>query len=117
MKLVFRDAEPRNKGRDLPILFYYNMVVALSRLAETESEVEGIETGLGVKIASNSRPCNRFEIIWSVYCFVAKALWHLNKYIKKKVGARGSIVVWGTMLQAGKSRVRFPMSLDFFQFT
>jgi hypothetical protein len=30
-------------------------------------------------------------------------------------GPRGSIVGWGTMLQAGKSRVRFPMrSLDFF---
>jgi hypothetical protein len=30
-----------------------------------------------------------------------------------KLGARGSVVCWGTMLQAGKSRVRFPMSLDF----
>jgi hypothetical protein len=30
------------------------------------------------------------------------------------VGARGSVVVWGTMLQAGRSRVRFPMrSLDY----
>jgi hypothetical protein len=29
-------------------------------------------------------------------------------------GARGSVVGWGTMLQAGRSRVRFPMrSLDF----
>jgi hypothetical protein len=28
--------------------------------------------------------------------------------------ARGSVVGWGTMLQVGKSRVRFPMrSLDF----
>jgi hypothetical protein len=33
----------------------------------------------------------------------------------KFVGARGSVVGWGTMLQAGRSRVRFPMrSLDFF---
>lgn len=55
MKLVFRDAEPRNKGRDLQILFYYNMVVALSRLAETESEAESIETGLGLKIATVSK--------------------------------------------------------------
>jgi hypothetical protein len=32
-------------------------------------------------------------------------------------GARGNIVGWGTMLQAGRSRVRFPMrSLNFFQF-
>jgi hypothetical protein len=29
------------------------------------------------------------------------------------VGARGSVVGWGTTLQAGRSRVRFPMSLDF----
>jgi hypothetical protein len=28
-------------------------------------------------------------------------------------GARGSVVGWGTMLQAGRSRVWFPMSLDF----
>jgi hypothetical protein len=31
------------------------------------------------------------------------------------MGARGSLVGWGTVLQAGRSRVRFPMmSLDFF---
>jgi hypothetical protein len=30
------------------------------------------------------------------------------------MGARGSVVGWGTMLHAGKSRVRIPMrSLDF----
>jgi hypothetical protein len=28
-------------------------------------------------------------------------------------GARGSVVGWGTMLRAGRSRVRIPMSLDF----
>jgi hypothetical protein len=27
-----------------------------------------------------------------------------------------SVVGWGTMLQAGRSRVRFPMSLDFSSF-
>jgi hypothetical protein len=32
-----------------------------------------------------------------------------------KLGARGSVVGWGTMLQAGRSRVWFPMrSLNFF---
>jgi hypothetical protein len=37
-----------------------------------------------------------------------------NSTILWREGARGSIVVWGTMLQAGRSRVRFPMrSLDF----
>jgi hypothetical protein len=29
-------------------------------------------------------------------------------------GARSSVVGWGTMLQARRSQVRFPMSLDFF---
>jgi hypothetical protein len=33
-------------------------------------------------------------------------------------GARSGVVGWGTMLQAGRLRVRIPMrSLDFFQFT
>jgi hypothetical protein len=36
-KLAFRDAYPRSNGRDLPILFYCNMALALSRLDETES--------------------------------------------------------------------------------
>jgi hypothetical protein len=32
----------------------------------------------------------------------------------QKSGARGSVVGWGTMLQDGRSRIRFPMrSLDF----
>jgi hypothetical protein len=36
-------------------------------------------------------------------------------YIVHRVfGTRGIVVGWGTMLQAGRSRVRFPMrSLDF----
>jgi hypothetical protein len=29
-----------------------------------------------------------------------------------KVGARSIVVGWGTMIQAGRSRARFPMSLD-----
>jgi hypothetical protein len=29
-------------------------------------------------------------------------------------GARGSVVAWGTTIQAGRSRVRFPMSLLYF---
>jgi hypothetical protein len=41
-----------------------------------------------------------------------------NKRNTESLGARGSIVGLGTMLQAGRSRVRGPMrSLDFFQFT
>jgi hypothetical protein len=35
--------------------------------------------------------------------------------MKSIMGARGSVVDWGTMLQAGRPRVRFPVrSLDFF---
>jgi hypothetical protein len=36
----------------------------------------------------------------------------------RNLGAPGSVVGWGTMLQVARSRVRFPMrSLDFFKFT
>lgn len=85
MKLVFRDAEPRNKGRDLQILCYYNVVVALSRLAETDCEAESIETGLGLKTTSNSRPCNRYEIILLGVSAVLsrRHSWHLCTHIKK----------------------------------
>jgi hypothetical protein len=42
-----------------------------------------------------------------------KAVIYLN-YLNVNKGPRGSVVGWGTMLQAGRSRVRFPMkSLDF----
>jgi hypothetical protein len=33
------------------------------------------------------------------------------------IGARGSVVGWGTMLQAGRPPVRIPDEVDFFQFT
>jgi hypothetical protein len=40
------------------------------------------------------------------------------KPVCTSIGARLSVVGWGTMLQAGRSRDRVPMrSLDFFQFT
>jgi hypothetical protein len=45
------------------------------------------------------------------------SLEHLSKinYSLIIVGASGSVVGWGTMLQAGRSRVRFPVrSLDYF---
>jgi hypothetical protein len=31
-------------------------------------------------------------------------------------GARGSVVGWGTLLQVGRSPVRVPDEVDFFQF-
>jgi hypothetical protein len=35
--------------------------------------------------------------------------------VRRMLGARGSAVAWGTALQTGRSRVRFPiMSLEFF---
>jgi hypothetical protein len=38
------------------------------------------------------------------------------KMMKSIIWACGSVVGWGTMVQAGMSRVRFPMrSLDFFK--
>jgi hypothetical protein len=33
------------------------------------------------------------------------------------LGVRGSVVGWGTTLQAGRSRNRIPDEVDFFQFT
>jgi hypothetical protein len=46
------------------------------------------------------------EILWLVYLKCATYIYLL--------WARGSVVGWGTMLQAGRSRVRIPMrSLDF----
>jgi hypothetical protein len=40
---------------------------------------------------------------------------HIYIYIYKGMGAHGSLVGWGTMPQAGRSRARFPMRLlDFF---
>jgi hypothetical protein len=40
---------------------------------------------------------------------------HLFSKVKLTAGVRGGAVGWGTALQAGRSRVRFPMvSLEFF---
>jgi hypothetical protein len=48
-----------------------------------------------------------FQVIYYYYYYYYYLLLLL-------MGARGSVVGWGTMLQAGRSRVRFPMrSLDF----
>jgi hypothetical protein len=38
---------------------------------------------------------------------------HRSPY-EPHLGARGNVVGWGTMLQAGRSRVRFPMRSGFF---
>jgi hypothetical protein len=43
---------------------------------------------------------------------------HLFYYITNRWGTRSSVFCWGTMLQAGRSRVRFLMrSLDFFNWS
>jgi hypothetical protein len=40
------------------------------------------------------------------------------QFITHPTGARGKVVGWGTMLEAGRSRIRFPMrSLDFFNWS
>jgi hypothetical protein len=44
-----------------------------------------------------------------------KQFWSLQfSLIHFRRGARGSVVAWGTMVQAGRSRVRVPMKLIFF---
>jgi hypothetical protein len=35
-------------------------------------------------------------------------------WVTEEIGARGSVVGWGTMLQAGRSRIRVPMRWIFF---
>jgi hypothetical protein len=45
----------------------------------------------------------------SMHCFMKYAI-HINyRSHTFWTGARGSVVGWGTMLQAGRSRVRVPM--------
>jgi hypothetical protein len=41
----------------------------------------------------------------------------LHPFLILDLYARGSVVGWGTMLQAGRSPVRVPDKVDFFQFT
>jgi hypothetical protein len=50
-----------------------------------------------------------------VICF--KVVHQYFPWGTKEWGARGSLVGWRTMLQAGKSPVRVPDEVDFFQFT
>jgi hypothetical protein len=38
---------------------------------------------------------------------------HMFRYTQSSSGPRGSLVGWGTMLQAGRSRVRVPMRWNF----
>jgi hypothetical protein len=40
--------------------------------------------------------------------------WHIIHHISYYCGACGGVFGWGTMLQAGKSRVRIPMRWNFF---
>jgi hypothetical protein len=63
---------------------------------------------------------HRHSAMWQdlpSHCFTiyGKHCSHVNKgrnqinFISMTLGARGSVVGWGTMLQAGRSRVQFPM--------
>jgi hypothetical protein len=46
---------------------------------------------------------------------INEVLWHeegklgRNEQLNKNMGICGSVVSWGTMLQAGRQRARFPM--------
>jgi hypothetical protein len=52
-------------------------------------------------------------LTWYKYC-VFRCFVHTLKSLVSHVSHLGSVVGWGTMLQAGRSRVRFPMrSLEF----
>jgi hypothetical protein len=42
---------------------------------------------------------------------VSEQLYFFNQNMATQKEARGSVVGWGAMLQAGNSRVRFPMRL------
>jgi hypothetical protein len=54
--------------------------------------------------------CRRNRERWLMFSVITRCF----AVVSQRVGARGSIVVWGAMLQAGWLRVRFPMrSLDF----
>jgi hypothetical protein len=46
--------------------------------------------------------------------YIDRLFLYLLKRLKSHLRARGSVVGWGTMLQAGRSRIRFPIrSLGF----
>jgi hypothetical protein len=51
--------------------------------------------------------------VWAWYFVSSNLIRHFNPVFKKNV-ACGSIVGWGTMLQAGRSRDRVPMRWIFF---
>jgi hypothetical protein len=55
------------------------------------------------------------RLLWKQgYLYITLRKWQQNVYFLRHQGARCSVVGWGTMLQAGRSRVRFPMiSLQF----
>jgi hypothetical protein len=64
------------------------------------------------KITGNSFISHIFHFIHSYYTDYGQSMLESSSII------RGSVVVWGTVLKAGRSRVQFPVrSLDFFIFT
>jgi hypothetical protein len=85
-KLDFRDADPRSTRRDLPILFCCNMLVALSRLDETESEAEHSD-GNGSQYSKQLPPMFRNYCTRPVYRFIAKALLEF-KYVQNNPSGR-----------------------------
>jgi hypothetical protein len=70
----------------------------------SEKQDFGLEAEVTEQVTQTSAP--------SVVCF---PLLHYSAALPLTTGARGGAVGWGTALQVGRSRVRFPMvSLDFF---
>jgi hypothetical protein len=60
--------------------------------------------------AVSFRSCQKISFFFR-FCWSQLVSSAIFVAFKISMGARGSLVGWGTMLQAGRSRVRFPMRL------
>jgi hypothetical protein len=55
------------------------------------------------------------DVLIIIHTYAKEPLPPINKFFFHALrGARGSVVGWGTMLQTGRSQIRFPMSLHVF---
>jgi hypothetical protein len=102
--------------RDKRVLSYCNQCMALSPYSPhgcwSHTTIETYRDSTQGKYRPTMVNRSGFSCHLSSIC-----LWsflHLFIFIYSLFGARGSVVGWGTMLQAGRSRVRVPMSLDSF---
>jgi hypothetical protein len=86
-------------------------LTASTQLIEWLKKTEQVTMCLTVapSISSSITSSSNFKELVNYYCTSPNS--------RGIIGARGSVVCWGTMLEAGRSPVRFPMrSLNFFNF-